>query len=413
MPTRPLRRLLAPVGQSGAREVLDAVNSALSGGPAVALIPHAAPALAGAVTAAVAPDEHLEDESVAVIVPTSGSTGTPRGVLHTAETLFAAAHAAQERLGGPARWVLALSPVHAGGLMAVVRSIADGRGLVVALRDDERFDVHYLAQLLHEETTASRRPVRVSLVPTQVRDMASAGLLPVLARCDAVLIGAAATPPDLMDLLVANHVKAYSTYGMTETAGGVVWNGEPLPGVEVDVDVETGVVSIGGPTVALGYRGRPDLTAGQFSVRGSDRWFRTSDLGHLEEASTFSGRHLVVTGRVDDVVQVAGTSVSLHAVEAVLQLQSIISEAAVTSLPDDRLGTRVVAVVVPADPSVDRAELAASLRTAVESTLGRPAAPRNVVVLEALPMLESGKIDRVTLAATAAAALASTSHATD
>ena len=111
--------------------------------------------------------------------------------------------------------------------MVVVRSIADGRGLVVALRDDERFDVHHLAKILEEET-ANPRPVRVSLVPTQVRDMASAGLLPLLARCDAVLIGAAATPPDMIDELAAAGVRYYSTYGMTETAGGVVWNGEPV-----------------------------------------------------------------------------------------------------------------------------------------------------------------------------------------
>ncbi len=405
MPTRPIRRLLAPAGRSGAREVLDAINAALAGGPAVALVPPAAPALAAAVTSAVAPDLPLEDESVAVIVPTSGSTGTPRGVLHTADTLMAAAEAAQERLGGPARWVLALSPVHAGGLMVVVRSIADGRGLVVALRDDERFDVGYLADVLREETAGSR-PVRVSLVPTQVRDMADAGLLDVLARCDAVLIGAAACPPQLLDELAAHRVKVYATYGMTETAGGVVWNEEPLPGVSVEAD-ETGRLTIVGPTVALGYRGRPDLTNAQFAFDGADRSFTTSDLGRVEAADVLSGQRVIVTGRVDDVVQVAGTSVSLKAIEAVLQLHVDISDVAITGIDDARLGTRVVAVVVPTERAPGGEALAESLREHVAASLGRPATPREFIVVDALPMLDSGKVDRAALLAMAAAEVAS------
>jgi O-succinylbenzoic acid--CoA ligase len=398
MPQRSLRRLLAPVGLSGAREVLDAVNGALTGGPAVALVPKAAPALEAAVLAAVAPDIPLEDDSVAVVLPTSGSTGTPRGVLHTADTLMAAADAAQERLGGPARWVLALSPVHAGGLMVVVRSIADGRGLVVALRDDERFDVHHLAKILEEET-ANPRPVRVSLVPTQVRDITSAGLLPLLARCDAVLIGAAATPPDMIDELAAAGVRYYSTYGMTETAGGVVWNGEPLPGVSVSVDAADGaegVISISGPTVALGYRGRPNITAEQFSVVDGERRFRTSDLGRIEPSDTLHRNRLIITGRVDDVVQVAGTSVSLKAIEAVLQIHPDVIEAAIVGVEDDRLGTRIVAVIVPVD-GLEAEAIKAAIGGAVESTLGRPARPRDVVLVDAIPMLETGKPDRVEL----------------
>lgn len=399
MPQRPLRRLLAPVGQSGAHEVLDAVNAALFGGPAVALVPHAAPALEAAVLAAVAPDVPLDDDSVAVVLPTSGSTGTPRGVLHTADTLMAAAEAAQERLGGPARWVLALSPVHAGGLMVVVRSIADGRGLIVALRDDDRFDVHHLAEVLRQETSHPR-PVRVSLVPTQVRDMANAGLLDALARCDAVLIGAAATPPDLVDALTAHGVRYFSTYGMTETAGGVVWNGEPLPGVTVSVDSSEaggeGVISISGPTVALGYRGRPTLTADQFSAVNGERRFRTSDLGRIEPGELPHRDRLIITGRVDDVVQVAGTSVSLKAVEAVLHVHPDVIDVAVVGVDDDRLGTRVVAVVVPADGLAADA-IKDAIGGAVESTLGRPARPRDVVIVDAIPMLESGKPDRLAL----------------
>jgi O-succinylbenzoic acid--CoA ligase len=293
--------------------------------------------------------------------------------------------------------------------MVVVRSIADGRGLVVALRDDERFDVAHLADILIEETSGTR-PVRVSLVPTQVRDMAATGKLSVLARCDAVLIGAAATPPDLIEQLVAHGVKYYSTYGMTETAGGVVWNGEALPGVSVSVNSDgsaPGAITIGGPTVALGYRGRPDLTAGQFTFTGADRTFRTSDLGRFESADVLSGERLIITGRTDDVVQVAGTSVSLKAIEAVLQLHPDLDEVAIVGVADERLGTRVVAVVVASRRAPHGEELATVLRDAVEQSLGRPAAPRDVVVVDALPMLESGKVDRVTLSKIAEASVAS------
>jgi O-succinylbenzoic acid--CoA ligase len=331
-------------------------------------------------------------------------------VLHTAQTLFTAAEAAQQRLGGPARWILALSPVHAGGFMVLVRSLADGRGLVVALPKTGRFDLDYFDEVVRRETS-HKRPVRVSLVPTQVRDLANAGKLSLLARCDAVLIGAAACPPDLLEQLAQAGVKYYTTYGMTETAGGVVWNGVPLPGVDVSVDAptgEVGTISISGPTVALGYRGRPDLTVGQFSenpVDGVAR-FRTSDLGFITPSQTLGGIELTITGRVDDVVQVAGTSVSLRAVEAVLQLHELLDEAAVVGVEDERLGTRVVAVVVPTG-QLNHAQLAKQLGDHVASSLGRPASPRDVVVVPHLPMLDSGKVDRQALAELAAASVTS------
>ena len=406
MPQRPLVRLLAGPGPSGALAIRDHLLSALAGGPAIGLVPPASPALEAAVNMAITPDTPLESDDIVAVLPTSGSTGTPRGVLHTAETLFTAAEAAQQRLGGPARWLLALSPVHAGGFMVLVRSIADGRGLVMAMPEANRFDLDYFVSVVKEETSG-RRPVRASLVPTQVRDIVTAGHIDTLARLDAVLIGAAATPPDLLEALRVAGVKVYSTYGMTETAGGVVWNGEPLPGVTVSVDSATsgpGVISISGPTVALGYRGRPDLTAGQFTTTGGVRTFTTSDLGSITAGSGLAPVHLTITGRVDDVVQVAGTSVSLKAVEAVLQVHPALVDAAIVGLDDNRLGTLVVAVVVTLD-EIDADELSTLLRAHVTDSLGRQAAPREVVVVDALPMLESGKVDRQALQALAVAAI--------
>ena len=357
-----MRRLLA------APATLDLVAAALDGrGPA--LLPSTDPR----VLAALRPDEPLESDEVAVVVPTSGSTGEPKGALLTAANLRASGVGTADRLGGHGQWLLALPTAHVGGLMVLVRSVLAGteRVELAAPTTVEAFEAA-TARL-----TGARR--YVSLVPTQLRRLLGS---PALLAYDAVLLGGAAAPVDLLDRARAAGVRVVTTYGMSETSGGCVYDGLPLPGVVVDAP--DGRVRIAGPVVALGYRLRPDLTARAFADG-----FRTDDLGEVGP----DGR-LVVHGRADDVVVTGGVKVAPGAVEAVLARHPAVAEVAVVGAPDAEWGARVVAVVVLRDGATLTLEDA---RGWVAAELPRAAAPRELRVVAALPLLASGKIDRMRL----------------
>ncbi len=178
---------------------------------------------------------------------------------------------------------------------------------------------------------------------------------------------------------------------MTETCGGCVYDGVPLDGVQVAIrgdddesPAESGRIWIGGPVLLSGYRSQP---AGQ-ALR--DGWFRTGDLGRPDS----SGR-LVVRGRADDVINTGGHKVVPGEVAAVLQTCPGVRDVAVMGQPDPEWGERVIAVVVPADPADPPAlEL---LRLHVQRRLPRYAAPTRVVMVDAVPMLPSGKYDIIRL----------------
>jgi O-succinylbenzoic acid--CoA ligase len=217
-----------------------------------------------------------------------------------------------------------------------------------------------------------------SLVPTQLRRYL-ADEPEALASFDGVLIGGAATDAALLERARAAGVHVLTTYGMTETAGGCVYDGVPLDGVRVRV---ADGVELAGPVLAHGYRGDPRATAEAFT----DGWFRTRDAGSLST----DGR-LTVHGRLDDVVISGGVNVSPQAVEAALREHPSVTDAVVAGRPDPEWGQRVVAVVVPAAGSVpDLAEL----RPWVTARLGPAAAPRELAVVDTVPTLHTGKPDR-------------------
>lgn len=320
---------------------------------------------------------------VALVVGTSGSTGEPRAVLLDAAALVASAESTHARLGGPGAWLLCLPLHHVAGLQVVVRSALAGTGPVWF--PGERFDPAAVAAQLCALPPA-RRPRYASLVPTQLhRILADPGPWTDL---EAILVGGAATPPALLERARAAGLRVVTTYGATETCGGCVYDGRPLPGTRVAVD--DGAVRLAGPTLARGYLGRPDLDAAAFEVRDGVRWYRTGDLGRLVD-----GR-LEVLGRADDVLVTGGEKVAPAAVEAVLAELPSVAQACVVGVPDEEWGTAVVAVVVPRPGGP--APVLADARAAVRRTLGPAAAPRRLVVVDALPELGPGKIDRAAVA---------------
>ncbi|WP_420112488.1 AMP-binding protein [Pseudactinotalea sp.] len=324
----------------------------------------AAPVVLGASPSVAVPDD------VALVLRTSGSsTGVGRPVALTARALLASADATHERLAGPGRWVLALPPTHVAGVQVLVRSVR--AGLDPVLVPPGPFDPHLLADVLLGAPADA--PLYLSLVPTQLHRALAAGghALDALTRCSAVLLGGAAT--GVVDLARARDagVPVVTTYGMTETSGGCVYDGVPLPAAQVRI--REGRVLLSGPMLAHGYL---DSGPQPFEHEDGRRWFVTADAGEL-----IDGR-LHVHGRVDDVIVTGG--VKVHPAHVERLLEPVVGEAIVVGVPDPEWGAVLTAVVT-------REVSVAEVRDAVGHG---PTAPRAVVAVADLPTRGPGKPDR-------------------
>jgi O-succinylbenzoic acid--CoA ligase len=370
-----------------------ALAAALDGsGPAVRPVP---PGGAGS-------DERTSDErvptGVAVVLRTSGSTGAPRDVMLSATALRASAAATRHRLGGPGDWLLALPPDHVAGLQVLLRALAAGTGA-------HRMPPGPFRAAGFAQAAAALPPGRryTSLVPTQlVRLLDDAEGRAALRSFDAVLLGGAAVAPALLERAREAGARVVTTYGMTETCGGCVYDGVPLDGVRVSLDPDRRIL-LAGPVLADGYLGEPGSGGSASRLRGLDgfvddegtRWLRTADLGRLSP----DGR-LDVLGRADDVILTGGVNVAPGPVEHLLATLPGVREACVVGVPDEEWGQAVVAVLVvgpQGPPSLD------SVRALVGQRLGPTAAPRRLLVVPALPLRGPGKPDRRATATLAAA----------
>ncbi|OBJ32109.1 O-succinylbenzoic acid--CoA ligase [Mycolicibacter heraklionensis] len=320
-------------------------------------------------------------DDIALVVATSGTTGVPKGALLTGTSLVASATATHDRLGGPGSWLLALPPHHIAGIQVLVRSLMSGTA-PVQLDVATGFDVTRLPAAVAALGSGRRY---TSLVATQ---LAKALTFPeaaaALAELDAVLLGGGPAPQPILDAAGAAGVRVVRTYGMSETAGGCVYDGEPLPGVRLRIG-DDGRIAIGGPTLAQGYRNPVDPDP--FAEPG---WFITNDLGALDHSGL-----LTVLGRADDAISTGGLTVLPGPVEAVLSTHPAVAECAVFGIDDDRLGQRVVAAIVVTGATPPTLE---SLRAHVAKSLDSTAAPREIHVVAELPRRGIGKLDRKALA---------------
>ena len=320
------------------------------------------------------------DDDVAVVVSTSGTTGAPKGAMLTASALTASAEATHRRLGGSGRWLLALPAYHVAGLQVLARSVvADTAPVAVSAG----FDGAELASAVASLGSGRRY---ASLVAAQLdkalRDPAAAS---ALASLDAVLIGGGPMPTGVAERASAAGISVIRTYGMSETAGGCVYDGVPLDGVRARID--DGRVVLGGATLAKGYRNpvQPD----PFADPG---WFRTDDIGAIDDSGL-----LRVLGRADDAISTGGLTVLPQLVEAALATHPAVADSAVFGVTDERLGQRVVTAIVVAPGCA--APTLAELQAHVASTLPSTAAPREVHLVDELPRRGIGKVNRRELAA--------------
>nr|WP_183592731.1 AMP-binding protein [Nocardioides soli] len=310
------------------------------------------------------------DDPAPWIVETSGSTGRPKRVVLSRGAVLASVAASARRVGESGRWLLALPVAYVAGLQVACRSLVAGHPPV--LLDDHPSFADATAAL-------GAGPRFVSLVPTQLHRLLETDLSS-LRSFHTVLLGGGPIDAGLRARAAESGVRVVATYGSAETAGGCVYDGHPLDGVAVALGPD-GRIRIAGPTLFDGYDGDPDLTA-EVLVGG---WFLTSDAGRLDD----DGR-LQVLGRVDDVVVSGGVNVPAPAVAARLREHPGVRAAEVLGVPDEEWGNRLVAFVVG---GVSLAEL----RAWVAEAHPRSWAPRQLVTLDAVPLLPNGKPDRLTL----------------
>jgi len=341
-------------------------------GPSLAMLPSPdqLPATLSRVT------QPLDD--VDVVITTSGSTdGRGHLVGLSLEALLASARATLDRLRGPGQWLTSLPVHHVAGFQVVLRSAVAGIAPTV----------HPRGRPLAEAVAAMLTdvPRYLSLVPTQlVRALETdAG---ALAAFSGILVGGAALPPAVAARARDLGLRVVATYGMTETSGGCVYDGVPLDSVRVRLVDD--VVQLAGPVLATRYL---DTAAQPFVSDAGERWLVTADLGSWEE-----GR-LRVLGRADDVLVSGGVNVHPRVVEDRLAA-TLGGHWAVGGVADAHWGHLVTAV----------GEQPVSLEAVREATAGLAPAerPRAVVVVEGLPHLGSGKVDRRAVRELAAAQLA-------
>ncbi len=296
----------------------------------------------------------------ALVIATSGSTGTPKGVVLTHDAVRASALATSDRLavGADDHWLSCLPLSHIGGLSVVTRALVTGTPLTVL----PMFDAASVHRAVAHGATL------VSLVATALRRID-----PSLFRW--IVLGGSRPPANRPANVVA-------TYGLTETGSGVVYDGVPLAGVDIQI-ADDGEVLVRGKMVLRCYRdGTTPVDA--------DGWLHTNDLGHWLP----DGR-LHVQGRRGDLIVTGGENVWPDAVEAVLATHSGVLDVAVAGVADPEWGLRVVAWVVPADSSSPPS--LQTLRDHVRRELPAFMAPREIRLVEAVPRTTLGKMIRAEL----------------
>ena len=393
-----------------------------------------------------------DQDSVALLVGTSGSTGIPKHTALSARALRASAEATEgffKSAGSEAsQWLLALPAHYIAGAQVLARSVLAGTDPVIARSVTE--PVHFSPDVFLravEQLSSTRR--FVSLVPTQLHKLLETArnqprtgeeIHAALRSFTGILLGGAPASADLLAAAQKLGLNVVTTYGSAETAGGCIYSGRVLPGVRVELVPEEGMPSvpsagteltnedpahedppqvgriwISGAHLAQGYLGDPGRTAEHFfAAADGTRWYRTDDYGLLspandpDSAAHGNAPRLQVLGRSDDVLISGGVKISARAVATVLEEHPAVREACVIGLPDARWGTAIAAAVtlVPsahaaaaaATPTENRPalneELCALLRARCAEKLGAPAAPKLLSILPDFPLTSTGKPDR-------------------
>lgn len=360
--------------------LLAALADALSGGAAVLPLPPGAdPSEVDDLLAQPLPAD------TALVIRTSGSSGVPKAVALSATALRASAEATHEAFGGPGQWLVALPTHLIAGAQMLTRSIVAGTEPVFCDGADAHFDPDVFFARADEMEDPRRY---ASLVPVQLarvlevaeQDPAAADTLRGFA---AVLVGGQGVTLELRRRAHALGVELRRSYGMTETAGGCVYDGVEIG--DTRVRIREGEVQLAGSVLASAYLGDAALTAERFVEDRGTRWYRTGDSGEL------LGGMLTVTGRVDRVVISGGVNVSLDEVERVVREHPGWRDAVAVPFAVENWGERPGLVRPLADS--DGALGFADLQSLVRDDLGAAAVPVWASDIPEMPRLANGKPD--------------------
>ena len=350
------------------------VDHRLPPSEAGALLEHARPTVVLEADGARRVDGRRTEPDIALIVHTSGTGGSPklaqfhRRAIDAAVASSALALEASDEDG----WLCCLPLSHVGGLLVLLRAILLGAPVAVHARFDP------------EAVMAEPGVEFTSVVPTMLGRLVETGA--DLSSFRAILVGGAHLSLDLRTRAERAGGNVVETYGLTETCGGVVYEGFPLPGTEMRIDVDGGI-QLRGPTLMQGYRFDEAGSAAAFT---DDGWLMPGDAGEIDRY----GR-LHVVGRIDDLINTGGERVWPDQVEAALRDHPGVREVAAGGRLDPEWGQHVAVWVVPADPA-DPPSLE-ELRAFAARTLPRYAAPRELTLADRLPRTLSGKLRRAAL----------------
>ncbi len=307
---------------------------------------------------------------MAAVVTTSGTTAEPRHVVLSRDAMATSAQAVGAALDldpDEDRWLVCVPLHHVAGLAIVARSYFCATSMTV----HPSFDVGAVG-------AAADRCTLVSVVPTMLTRLVDAGA--PLGQFRHILVGGAPLAPALLEQATTAGAHLATTYGLSETGGGCVHDGNPLQGVSVSISTD-GEILVRGPVVMRGYHGDEAATRQAFT---GDGWLRTGDLGHIDDQGRLS-----VVDRIKDIIVTGGVNVSPTAVEAVVVEHPKVNDVCVVGIPDDEWGERVTAFVVPradTDPPT-----LPELRAWCSQRLTAAEIPRELRLVASVPRSTGGK----------------------
>ena len=297
---------------------------------------------------------------ISLLVATSGSTGTPKEIGITAAALLASANASNKYLGASTSntWSLLLPLTHIAGINVLVRAL----------------QLNTMPLDLRNHSGEYPQADFTAIVPTQLFSAlnGNSDLLKHLQGAKAVLVGGAALSPALRAQGVAAGINIVTTYGMSETSGGCIYDGVALDGVAFEITDENRI-KISGTVLS--------------DVEKVDGWFVTQDLGKIVDGK------LLVIGRADDVIISGGENISLSAVESELNKKFPDLQVAAFSTIDSKWGQALHVAAQTSDENIK-----AQIAEVLVNVIGNYAKPKSVILLDKLPLIGIGKVDRISLA---------------
>ena len=309
-------------------------------------------------TASSLPNGRPMQDGDALVIASSGSTGSPKGIIHTHSSILSGAQASSSRLQLSAgdHWLVCIPVSHVGGFSVIARALHTGAALTL----HPTFDATAVQDAMKNGAT------HTSLVATALSRIDSS-------LFKSILLGGSSAPANLPSNVI-------TTYGMTETGGGVVYNGQPLD--KVEIKIVDGEILLRCPMLMRAYRNDQTLSL-------EDGWYATGDIGEINENGKLS-----VHGRQTDLIITGGENVWPSVVENSLASHPIVNQVVVRGTPDTTWGQRVVAYVVLNDSAQTSEEkLLSDLREHVKHTLPAFCAPQQIIVVAEILRTSLGKVD--------------------